>query len=42
MIPAELYGTFHGSEASGVSGVFHEAMDSPDIIGAINWCKATF
>ena len=35
MKPAELYGTFHGSDAFGVSGVFHEVGDSPDIFGAI-------
>ncbi len=46
MIPAELYGSFHSTEASGVSGVFHEASDSPNIMTFYNWCnywyQATF
>ena len=32
---ATLYGTFHGSDAAGVSGVFHENGNSPKLIGAL-------
>ncbi len=38
---ATLYGTFHGAEAFGVSGVFHENDDSPNKFGALAGWKTT-
>ena len=34
-LPANLYGTFHGPAGEGVTGIFHEAVDAPTVIGGI-------
>ena len=34
-LPANLYGTFHGPAGEGVTGIFHEAIDAPTVIGGI-------
>ena len=40
-LPAEFYGTFHGPAAEGVTGVFHDAVNNPVIIGGILGSKQT-
>ena len=34
-LPAKIYGTFHGNAGEGVTGVFHDDVASPTIIGGI-------